>query len=243
MKIPVSFSSRGVDQTGELNVPVEEAALVLVDMWNWHDPPEGQDPPEYLKNAQACLTACRSAGMTIIHAPNWPVAHRYAQHEAIEEEAEPFREKRNLPEHLAWPPRDSDIYQQASAMRDAFEFTEDERQVMFEKRAISRYLLPEDEELVLSTHNAFHYALWQRGIKLLIYIGGALNVCMLHRDTGLNRLAGSDGVRSNLVVVVLEDCVYAMPSDRMTDEEAKQAMLDYYKRKIAFTASSKTLVM
>ncbi len=241
MKIAVRYSAIGKDYTGELDVAVDETALVLVDTWNWHDPEEDEEPPSYLRSSEACLNACREAGMTIIHAPNRPVTHRYAQHEVIEEEAEPFKEKRYLPEHMAWPPRDSDVHQQASALRDAHQMSEAERQAMFDKRTISKYLLPEDDELVISTHNAFRYALWKRGIKLLIYIGGALNECMLHRDTSLNYIVGSDSGKSNFTAVVLEDCVYAMPSESLTAEENVVAMLEYYRRKIAFTARSTDL--
>ena len=241
MQIPVRFSAAGKDKTGALDVPVSEVALVLVDMWNWHDPDDDSDPPEYLMNAQHCLDTCRNAGVTVVHAPNWPVTHRYGQHNAIEAEAEPLRDRHDPPEHMQWPPRDSPTRQQASALRDAYALSEDDRKAMMDKRTISRYLLPRDDELVISTHNAFRYALWKRGITLLLYVGGALNECMLHRDTSLNYIVGSDSRRTGFTVVVLEDCVYAMPSDSYTDEEMKLAMLDYYRRKIAFTAVSTDL--
>jgi nicotinamidase-related amidase len=244
LKIPVRYTARGEDQVGELEVPVDEVALVMVDLWNWHDPEdEREEPPKYLRHAEAWLGQCREAGMTIIHAPNWPVTHRYAQHEALEAEADQHKESRNIPEHMAWPPRQSDIRDQAAGLRSGHELNEVDRKAMMDKRTISRYVQPIDGELMISTNNAFRYALWQRGIKLLIYIGGALNECMLHRDTSLNYIVGSDSGKSNLVVVVLEDCVYSMPSGGMSDEETKAAMLNYYRRKIAFTACSSELTL
>lgn len=236
MRIPVKYSVRGKDCSGVLDAGVEQTALVLVDMWNWDDPEEGEKAPDYLVNTQTCLAACRAKGMRIIHAPNWPLTDRYPQYQAIEEEAEPYAPKTDIPDHMAWPPRDCSTQVQEQALRNAHDMRESERQAMFDKRRISRYALPEEGELVIGSHNAFRYALWKRGITLLVYAGGALNECMLHRDTTLNRIAGSDHTRSNFTVVVLEDCVYAMPSGDRSREENVEAMLNYYRRKIAFTA-------
>ena len=238
MKIPVSFSAQSKDCAGHLEADVENTALVMVDTWNWHDPEDGGEPPDYLLNAQKHLNACRKQGMTIIHAPNWPVADRYAQHEAIEKEADAFRTDAQPPEHMVWPPRGNPVQKQAAALRSQYALSDSDREEMQARRAISRYLLPEDGEYVISYHNTFRYVLWKRNIQLLFYVGGALNECMLHRDTSLNRIVGSDSGKSWFTVVVLEDCVYAMPSDTRSDEENKAAMLDYYRRKIAFTAKS-----
>jgi len=236
MRIPVKYTVRGKDHSGVLEAGVEQAALVLVDMWNWDDPEEGEKAPDYLVNTQTCLAACRAKGMTIIHAPNYPLTDRYPQHQAIEEEAEAFAPKTDIPDHMAWPPRDCSTRVQEQALRKAHDMSDAERQTMLDKRRISRYALPEDDELVIRTHNTFRYALWKRGITLLVYVGGALNECMLHRDTSLNRITGSDNTRSNFSVVVLEDCVYAMPSGGRPRGENVEAMLNYYRRKIAFTA-------
>jgi hypothetical protein len=243
VKIQLSFSARGQDHSGELEVPVNETALVLVDMWNWHDPEDESAPPDYLLKAQAFLAASREQGMMIMHAPNWPVADRYPQYDAIEEEADAHKPKPkvDLPGHMEWPPRDNFVKTQAMALRNQFQYTEADRQAMMDKRTISRYVTPLENEYIISTHNTFRYALWKQKIKLLIYVGGALNECMLHRDTSLNRIVGSDSGSSSLTAVVLEDCVYAMPSERRSAEENVISMLDYYRRKIAFTAKSETV--
>ena len=176
--------------------------------------------------------------MTIIHAPNWPVADRYRQHEEIEREADAFSVESNPPAHMLWPARDNPTLKQAAALRDQYALSDAEREKMQAEREISRYLLPLEDELIISYHNTFRYVLWKRKIDLLLYMGVALNECMLHRDTSLNRIVGSDSGKSWLTAVVLEDCVYAMPSETRSDEENKVALLDYYRRKIAFTAKS-----
>ena len=74
-----------------------------------------------------------------------------------------------------------------------------------------------------------------------MYIGGALNECMQHRDAGINLLAGSDSRRIPITIVVMEDCSEAMASPQFSAETAAKAMLDYFKFKIAFTANSNEL--
>jgi hypothetical protein len=87
----------------------------------------------------------------------------------------------------------------------------------------------------------FRYVLWKERIKLLLYLGGALNECMQHRDTGINILAGTDSRRTPFTIVILEDCSTAMGSPEISSKMAAKVMLDYFKFKIAFTTNSKQL--
>jgi hypothetical protein len=87
----------------------------------------------------------------------------------------------------------------------------------------------------------FRYVLWKENINLLLYIGGALNECMQHRDTGINSLAGIDTRRVPITIVVLADCSSAMGSPKVDAETTAEMMLEYFKYKIAFVASSKDL--
>jgi len=107
------------------------------------------------------------------------------------------------------------------------------------QRDISRFLKPLEDEFVLASHHEFRYVLWKRKVKLLLYVGGALNECMQHRDTGINRLAGSDNPRTAFTIVVLEDCSSSKRTPRSDPEEISQAMLDYFMCKIAFVSNSK----
>ena len=79
----------------------------------------------------------------------------------------------------------------------------------------------------------------KRGVKLLLYIGGALNECMQHRDTGINYLAGVDSQRTAFTIAVLEDCSSAFDTPHFGAKTTAQVMLDYFKCKIAFVANSK----
>jgi hypothetical protein len=91
---------------------------------------------------------------------------------------------------------------------------------------------------VLCAYNEFRYVLWKERTKLLLYVGGALNECMLQRDTGINLLAGTDSTRVPVTIVVLEDCSSVIASPGADKETAAKVMLDFYRYKMAFTSVS-----
>jgi nicotinamidase-related amidase len=235
IRVPVVCEVNREDRAGEFGCPVEEVALVLVDTWNGGDPKEGEAPRSHLLSTQMLLNRCRENGVTIIHAPNHPVVDRYPQYREISEEVRAFVEGQSssdgTPPHLSWPPLDNDVLASALEIRKTGQGSQS-------KRDISRLLTPLESEYVLASHDEFRYVLWKRGVKLLLYAGGALNECMQHRDTGINLLIGSDGPRTGFTVVVLEDCSTATTSPRLNSQEMAIAMLEYFKRKIAFVGRS-----
>ena len=245
VKIPVKFyppgflESQSTDSESTFELPTSEVALVLVDTWNHSDPAEGQPPPQHTQNTQALLNACREHGITMIHAPNHPVVDKYPQYHTIKETVQDFwpQDPPENPPLLDWPPKDNNIYKQAQKMRsDASTPSPSSNR---KERDISRFLLPLEDEYVLATHNEFRYVLWQHKIKLLLYVGGALNECMQHRDTAINLLAGTDSRRTGFTIVVLEDCCYAKSTPRLSETDMAHAMLEYFKCKIAFAGNSK----
>lgn len=106
------------------------------------------------------------------------------------------------------------------------------------ERDISKYFLPLSNEYVVSSYDEYRYVLWKEKIKVILYTGGSLNECMLHRDTGINLLAGADSGRTNFTLVVLEDCVFTLSCSKDNYLVTKQVMLDYYKQKIAVVSAS-----
>ena len=249
LRIPVKFYPPGnlghidTDARGTFELPASEVALVLVDTWNSGDPEVGQDPPEDIKPTQNFLQTCRKHGVTVIHAPNHPVVDRYPQYHSIKETVQDFwpQEPPENPPFLDWPPKTNTVYTQARDMR-ANALTEDYAlKHKVTERDISRFLLPLDDEYVLATHNEFRYVLWQHKIKLLLYVGGALNECMQHRDTAMNLLVGVDSRISGFTLVVLEDCSFAKPTPGLGERAMAHAMFEYFKCKIAFVANSKEI--
>ncbi|RIH65427.1 hypothetical protein D1164_09900 [Mariniphaga sediminis] len=230
---------------GTLEVPVNELAVVLVDTWNNNDPEEGEPASGYLKNLQELLEKCRKSGVTVIHAPNHPVVDKYPQYytlrDTVAKVMESYPQSKSTPVFLDWPESNNKYYDlirnnRSEGSAPAYFFSPKS------KRDISRFLTPLEDEFVVSTHNEFRYVLWKQGIKVILYTGGSLNECMLHRDTGINLLAGSDTRRTRFAIVVVEDCTYIMDSPETSYDEAKQAMLDYYKMKIAVVAHSKKMI-
>ena len=110
------------------------------------------------------------------------------------------------------------------------------------ERDLSRCLLPLQKEYVLASHDEFRYVLWKKGIKLLLYAGGALNECLQHRDTAINFLAGMDSRRTGFTIVVLEDCSYSKSTPKLGAHDMALAMFEYFKCKITFTANSKDII-
>jgi hypothetical protein len=166
-----------------LNVLSSELALVLIDTWNFGDPREGEEPSRYLRSLIDILDKCREHGITIIHAPSHPVVDKYNQYHLIKGEVEKFmldyaNDRPTVP-FLTWPPYDTSA--------KTWEIRKKGRDPWYKvyptkEREISRFLRPLEDEFVLSSYNEFRYVLWKKRIKILLYVGGAVNECMLHRD-------------------------------------------------------------
>ncbi len=229
---------------GILEVPAGEVAIVLIDTWNNQDADERQQIGDYLKNLREFLNQCRGNGLTVIHAPNHPVTDKYTQYRQIKEEVEQHTAPYSLDEpvipFLDWPEKNA-YQEKINAYRSAGKeplYRRNPKNV----RDISRYLVPLENEYVVSSYHEFRYVLWKEKVKVILYAGGSLNECMLHRDTGINLLAGTDSGRTNFAIVVLEECIYTIESPRTDYATARQAMLDYYKQKIAVVSASDRLV-
>jgi hypothetical protein len=226
-----------------LNVPTDEIALVLVDTRD--SPDESTEPGPMRLNQKRLLEKCREHGVTVIYAPNHPVVDKYPQYHRLKAEVDSFVNKYDLvPQHrpsfLLWPSLSNRIWQETQRIRGegrapAFVIRPNS------ERDISRHLTPLSNEYVLCSYMEFRYILFKERISLLLYIGGALNECMLHRETGINILAGIDGQRVPITIVVLEDCSSAMASPDVDSGTAAKVMLDYFKNKIALVANSEDL--
>lgn len=231
-----------VVETGEslLTLPAKEVALVLVDTWG--HPGESEKPSPIRAKQKAILEKCREHGVTIVHAPNHPVVDKYPQYLALKKTVDDFMKDystqlQNPPPFLEWPPSDNKVWLKAQAIRwktQAAAYAAEPQS----KRDISRHLKPRDDDYVLCAYNEFRYVLWKERTKLLLYVGGALNECMLQRDTGINLLAGTDSTRVPVTIVVLEDCSSVIASPGADKETAAKVMLDFYRYKMAFTSGS-----
>ena len=85
------------------------------------------------------------------------------------------------------------------------------------------------------------YVIWRHQIKLLLYMGGAMNECLLLRPTGINRLRNAmpdEKETLPITIVALEDCSVASGSSKFDNTLFKKAISDFYKKNIALISSS-----
>ncbi len=228
-----------------ITVPTDQLALVMVDTWDTNDPQPGQEPSRYLENLRTLLTTCRAHGVTVIHAPSRPVVKRYRQwHQLRQEISQRFPHLSTVDPRdddlMAWPDRDNPRYDRLLEVR-----MRHLRPLMtlypVEDRDISGLLLPRDGEFVVDTHREYRYVLWKNRIRVLLYVGGSLNDCLLQRDAGISPLAGSDRRRAAFTIVVAEDCTEAVASPTVDAATTKRVLLDFLMREIAFVTSSSQL--
>jgi nicotinamidase-related amidase len=170
-----------------LPIPLEQAALVLVDVWSTHY------IDSWLRRATEVtqtrivpiLAAARQAGMTIIHAPSPPIAQRYG----APAPATPASPAGAGTREADWPPAGfRSIYragefaefgrQQEPRLREALERYKTELDIAEPAR-------PQPGEPVISTGPELHALLAERRLLHLFYAGFATNWCVMFRDYGM----------------------------------------------------------
>ena len=165
-----------------LPIPIEQAALVLVDVWFTHYIDSWFQRASEVTQAKIVplLEAARQAGMTVIHGPSPKVAQRYGVSPSPASSSAPAVE---------WPP---------PAFRGIYrtgEFAEFGRQQEPRLReALARYeteldiaepARPLPGEPVISDGAQLHALLAERRILHLFYAGFATNWCIMYRDYGI----------------------------------------------------------
>jgi hypothetical protein len=115
------------------------------------------------------------------------------------------------------------------------------------KEKISKLLWPDDNrenEFLVRYQDEFRYVLWKNKIKNLIYIGGAIDECMLHRSYGINELVGRDENRTKFTIYVLEDFTAAQPNfvAGIKDSVKKEILLKSLSYKLVKLSKSSTVV-
>jgi len=184
-------------------IPASQAALVLVDVWQRHYLKDTEARAESIINANLVplLSACRNAGINIIHAPSPEVAALHANWVKLQSKAE-LELKRD-----EWPPVEflnSTGPYKSFAM--PFEPREEERNNL---PALTFHPLvkPVGKEPVIATGEELHRYCKQNGILFLLFAGFNTNACILVRDYGTLQM-GNRGYS----VVVVRDCTTGMES-------------------------------
>lgn len=169
----------------ELPIPLDRAALVLVDVWSTHyiDSWIRRAAEVVRTKIVPLLAAARSVGMAIVHAPS-PFVVEKRGYGAPEPTPAPSR-----PSDADWPPSSfRSIYR--SGEFAAFGRNEEPRL----SAALSRYetdldiaepVKPLPGEPVISTGDQLHALLSERRILHVFYAGFATNWCIMYRDYGI----------------------------------------------------------
>jgi nicotinamidase-related amidase len=229
----------------DLRYRTDEVALVLIDIWNSRDPAEGDSPTGSLRNKVNLVNACRKQGITVIHAPSRPVVFRYKQYKKINKlVTELIANHTSLKidpdsDYRRWPP--PDYFNEAWKPRHVGRATGWSDIDIESDLDISRFLTPLKTEYVVFSFDEFRYVLWKEKIRVILYAGSSLNECMLHRDPGLNHLAGIDTKVAPFVLVVMADCSDAFGTPFVAHATSKHVMLHYIGSKLAFISDSREL--
>ncbi len=172
-----------------VGIPLEQAALVLVDCWDRIivESFQGRAGRVCEETIRPVLEACRSAGITVVHAPSPPVAEKFRQfwpREATDDKA-PVP-----PPEQDWPPADFALrrgeWTHLQARRSGLHQEQLDR--IDRDRSIHRAVLPQASDYVIATGEQLHRLCTERGILYLFYVGFATNICVPDRDYGLRAM-------------------------------------------------------
>lgn len=200
-------------------VPVSQAAVVVVDVWDRHYLKEPEERADRIiqERIRPLLTACRKAGLQIIHAPSPPQAKRCAAwvgRTAQQKVAADAPTNNSGPaQSRPWPPPrfrgKSGPYQQYRRPQEPMAA---DRARILKGISIHPDVMPEASDLVVATGQELHGVCRERRILFLFYLGFNTNMCLLQRDYGT--MAMHD---RGYEIIVLRDCTTGMESFETQD--------------------------
>lgn len=191
-------------------IPMHQAAVILVDVWDGHYLKETADRTDVIVKDRIVplLSACRGAGVQLIHAPAPGLAeHHPAWVNLIHDD-----EKSGGPGE-DWPPKEFRSKREAFA---DFARPEEPREAELVARRAKRRLHPLVEvqagEAVIYNGEELHRYCKQEGILFLFFLGFNTNACILLRDYGTVEMS-----KRGYEVIVLRDCGTGMESFETQD--------------------------
>ena len=194
-------------------IPLSQAALVLVDVWNGHylTDTAARAAEIIQEKLRPLLRGCRVAGLQIIHAPSPPQAREHPAWVRLidEEEADGGRDE--------WPPSE---FRSKSGPYAPYARPQEPRQgeieAMRARRTIHPEAQPQGEEVVIATGEELHQYCAQQGIVFLFFAGFNTNACILLCDYGTVEMS-----KRGYEVLILRDCTTGMESSETHDTLAQ----------------------
>ncbi len=195
-------------------IPLNEAALVCLDVWNYHF---SRDTLERIEDITAnriapLVDACRRAGLPVIHAPAGPVAQKHPNWvRLLPEGAKP---QPAWPDSPAWPPADFRARRGRYAQyARPFEPQEAERnRHRAERRDFHPAVRPVGDEAVVLNGEELHRLCAARGALFLFYVGFNTNACIVRRDYGVYAMRSR-----GYAVILVRDCTTGMETHETKD--------------------------
>jgi nicotinamidase-related amidase len=185
-------------------IPLPQAALVLVDVWDHHYLKDAEARAEAIINKKfvPLLAGARRVGLPVIHAPSPPQAMTHPNWIGTGRAANAATAASD------WPPPEfrSKSGPYAAYARPA-ELRESELSQLRKGLKIHPRVLPVGDERVVATGDELHQVCRQRGIMFLIYAGFNTNACILMRDYGTLAMS-----QRGYEVILLRDCTTGMES-------------------------------
>lgn len=191
-------------------IPLDRAALVLVDVWDRHYLKDTAARAEEIiqQRLRPLVAACRGAGLAVVHAPSPKQAEGHPNWLRLDGWDAPA-----WPRDETWPPPAFRKREGAYARyRPPDEPRDGERQALRAGLRIHPDLEPAGQEPVVATGAELHRWCCSRGVLFLLFAGFNTNACILHRDYGT-----LDMDRRGYMVLIVRDGTTGMESAETHD--------------------------
>lgn len=172
------------------HIPPEQAAIVMVDVWN------DLFDADFMVRAQKIIEtkiaplsqAFRSVGSLVVHAPSNRVALKYPDFLPKLSDVEIWGNPQ--PKHN-WPPKDflEKKGPYCTHAKPESATTSKSHEDIINNWAIAKEVIPQSGDIVIRTGEELHHILEKRKILYLFYVGFASNICMLNRDYGMKHMS------------------------------------------------------
>jgi nicotinamidase-related amidase len=185
-------------------LPLEQTALILVDVWDHHYLRDTEDRAEKIIDEKLAplLACCRQARMPIIHAPSPPHACKHPNWIGPSTTSKPTLQD------ATWPPPEFRTKAGSYASyRRPTEARETELASLRAKLNIHPKVQPVQNEPVVATGDELHEYCKKQGILFLFFAGFNTNACILVRDYGTLEMS-----RRGYEVLLVRDCTTGMES-------------------------------
>ena len=217
-----------------MKLPVEQTALVLVDLWNTHFIDSWIERAARVTREAIvpAIEMSRRAGLTVIHAPSPEVARQFPQSTRNPTPPDP-------PGWGAdWPPQ---AFRSRAGEYQAYRGPRSQPpgiglhwDPISDDLTISPAVEVRDEDVVITNGAELHEVLAERNVLHLVYTGFATNWCVLGRDYGIRSMA-----RYGYNIVFLRDCTAGVEfPDTLDDLFVTEIAIREIEQQFGFSASN-----